>query len=185
MNGVKTIPGGADMLGRGKSIKACLVAMVAVAFAWAGDFDDVLTTVKATWPEKNTVGVLCDIDINQMALLDLTDAAKAKNMSVVVMNLKQMRDIEKQMRSLLDKHVDFVLLMDDDPIFGVKSPKTERTIGIAEGRGVPTVSISAAALKVGALFVVGADTKGRILASAAMAKKLKLDLPDGAETPKP
>jgi ABC-type uncharacterized transport system substrate-binding protein len=164
----------------GHSLRACLVSILAAGTLMAGDYDDVLTTVKATWPERRTVGILCSLDGNQMALLDLTDAAKAKDFNVVVVNLTKPRELAKQMNALLSRHPDVILVMDDDPLVGVKTVNIRTMINQALTHGVPSVSITEAALKCGAVLAVGNDTQGRILVNMAVAKKLKLELPAGA-----
>lgn len=161
-------------------LKHIAMAALVATSARAGDYDDVLTTLKSNWPEKVTAGILCSVDGNQMALLDLTDAAKAQGFSVVVVNIERARDATRQLSVLLTRKPDFLILMDDDPIVGVHASTTRGILAQALAHGVFTVAITEAGLKCGALLAVGAETQGKVLVSQSVARKAKIEPPAGA-----
>jgi len=158
----------------------CLAAaIIAAAPAFAGDYDRVFDVVKEAWPERTVALAVCNKDANQMALLDLADIAKAKGISLVIIDLKDEKDYNKTIALALGREPlpGFVLVMDEDPLLGAKGSHTARWIYRAHSKGIPAVGISAAVLKHGADLVAPPSEKEPVKVHKAELEKLKLAVP--------
>lgn len=154
----------------------------ALAFlpAAAGDYDQVLATVKQVWPEKRTGAAVCSVDFNQMALLDLTDGAKDRGISLLILNVKAPKELEPILNMLLGRKPDFVVLIEGDPSLGEKNRAMQMVVGRARVRRIPTVGISEDAIKYGAIFAIGDATGGKLLVNGKVAKEYGITIPEGA-----
>lgn len=144
----------------------------------AGDYDGLLKVVLKSKPQWKSGAAMCSLDMNQLALLDLTDAAKAMGLNLVVLNVAAQKDIEPMLQTMLRRKPDFIILMDEDPLLGVKTNTGSRIIKMSIAYKIPTLSITQAGLKLGALFAVGPDTQGKVLGNAQVAAKLGVSLPE-------
>jgi hypothetical protein len=144
----------------------------------AGDYDHLFDVVKATWPERQVAMAFCDKDANQMALIDLADTAKERNISLVIVDLKDEKDYNKTMVNAMARNPGFVLIIDEDPLLGSKGRLTARMIYRVSGRLIPCVGISKVVLTHGAVLAVGSGAKDPVLVSKATAKQLKVTLPE-------
>lgn len=163
-------------------LKPALLSLLAAGSLFAGDYDALLGAVAKAKPEWKTGAVMCSLDMNQLALLDLTDTAKQKGISLVVLNVAAQKDVDPMLRSLVNRKPDFAILMEEDLILGVKSKSGAVMAGRLSAAKIPTLSITRAGLKLGALFAIGDDTKGKLLGNAKAAKALGVALPEGAES---
>jgi hypothetical protein len=158
-------------------------AAIACAPAMAGDYDHVFDVVKATWPERQMAMAFCDKDANQMALIDLADTAKERNISLVIVDMKDEKEYNKTMINALARNPGFILIIDEDPLLGTNGRLTARMIYRVSGRLIPTVGINKAALSHGAILTAGSGAKDPVYGSKTVAKQLKLTLPEGAVDP--
>ena len=160
-----------------------VVAALVSAPLLAGDYDHVLDVVKQAWPARAKGMAICSLEANQFTLLDLVETAKARGISLVIINIKEIRDMEKTLQSALQRRPDFCLIIDDDTVLGSKSTLINRVVGRAAAQGVPTVGLSPEPLKFGAVLAVGAAPGAPILVNLAMARRMKLEIPEGAVDP--
>lgn len=153
-----------------------------VAFATlpvcAGDYDDLLKSVRLAWPERTTGAAICSLDANQLALMDLAESAKTLNISLIIMNVQKPQELRNTLNTLLGKKPGFLVLIDDDPILGVKSGHTRQIIGQAASRKIPTVALTEEAIALGAVFAVGPATKGKLVTNPKAAERIGVPLPD-------
>lgn len=150
---------------------------------FAGDYDHVFDVVKATWPERHVALTLCDKDANQLTLIDLADTAKARDISLIIMDLRDEKNYPRTLTAALTQKADFVLVIDDDPLLGVKGRLTARLIYRVSSNNLPVVGLSKDLLKLGAALTAGADPKDTVFVNKAVAKRMKITLPDGATDP--
>jgi ABC-type uncharacterized transport system substrate-binding protein len=165
-----------------RTLKRSVLALVVATTLSAGDYDALLSTVAKAKPEWKTAAAMCSLDMNQLALLDLTDSAKQKGISLIVMNVASAKDVEPMLRNLVQRKPDFLILMEEDLILGVKSKAGAMIVGRANNAKIPTLAITKYGLKLGALFAIGADTNGKLLGNSKVAKALGVALPEGAES---
>ena len=149
----------------------------------AGDYDHVFDVVREAWPDRTVAMALCDKDANQMTLIELADSAKAHNLNLVIVDLKSEKDYNKTIIAALTHNPGFFLLLEDDAITGLKGPLTSRMIYRVAGKSVPTVALSKAALKLGAVLTAGPGTSDPVYVSNDVAKRMDLALPAGAIDP--
>lgn len=166
---------------RFRFLKMSVLALVAAATLSAGDYDALFGTVAKAKPGWKTAAALCSLDSNQLALLDLTDSAKQKGISLIVVNVTAQKELEPQLRSLITRKPDFLILMEEDPLLGAKSHNAGMIVGRANGAKIPTLTITKEGLKLGALFAIGGDTGGKLLGNAKVAKAIGIALPEGAD----
>ena len=146
----------------------------------AGDYGHVLDVVSQTWPERGKGVVLCSLEANQFTLLDLVDTAKERGLSLTIVNLKELKALDKTIATTLSRRPDFVLIIDDDPILGSKGSALPRLLARAASLGIPTVGMSVEPLKVGGALAAGAAATDKVYYSDAVLKTLKLPIPEGA-----
>ena len=146
----------------------------------AGDYSHLLEVVQKTWPERNKAMAICSLEANQFTLLELVENARDKGISLVILNIKDLRDMDKTIVSALSRRPGFCLIIDDDTVLGSKSSLIARVSSRAAMQGVPMVGLSPEPLKHGAVLAVGSAPDAKILVNFEMAKRLKLDLPEGA-----
>ena len=147
----------------------------------AGDYGHVLDVVKQTWPERTKGIALCSLEANQFALLDLVDTAKEKGISLAIINVKNVKESDRDIQTALQRSPDFLLIIDEDPLMGSKGALLKRLVARAMGSKVPAVGLSADALEAGAVLAAGADPTAKVFYNGKMLKKLEMPIPEGAE----
>lgn len=151
------------MLNRTFSRLAAVAAIVA-APAFAGDYDRIFDVVKESWPARDTVLAVCNMNDNQLALLDLAETAKSKGFSLMIMDLRADRDFARMLSGVMARDLKrtFVVIVDEDAILGAKGTRTNEWITrLRTLKGVPTVAGSEGAFKAGAaLWVPAAAAEG-------------------------
>ena len=157
--------------------QACAMAAILCAPLMGGDYDHVFDVVKENWPERTQAMAFCDKDLNQMALIELADTAKAHNISLLIVDLRDEKEYNKTVASALNRKPDFVLILDDDALLGGKGRLTPRLIYRVGGREIPAVGISKEAVKAGAVLAAGPNPTDPVYALKALAKKMNLSLP--------
>ena len=157
--------------------RAVLVGGLTLPLA-AGDYDDVLKSVRSAWPDKTTGAAICSVDFNQLALMDLAESAKTLNINLLIMNVKSPKELRTTLNVLLAKRPGFLVLIDEDPVLGVKSGNTRFIIAQAGARKIPTVAITEEAIKLGAVFAIGPATGGKLITNQKEANRMGVPLPE-------
>jgi len=149
----------------------------------AGDYDHLFDVVKEIWPERTVAMAICDKDASQFELIDLADTAKARNISLLIVDLREEKDYNKTLASAMSRNPGFVFIVEGDPLLGAKGRLTARMIYRASGRDVPTVGLSQGLLQLGAVLTAGPGAKDPVYVSKEAAERMKLPLPAGAIDP--
>jgi ABC-type uncharacterized transport system substrate-binding protein len=157
-------------------VAACAIFSSALV---AGDYTHVLDVVKQNWPDRTMGIAICSLEANQFALLDLVDTAKERGMSLVIMNLKTAKEAEQTIHAALNRHPGFFLIIDEDPLMGTKGRDLSTLTGRAMTYQIPTVGLSAEAIKHGATLAAGANPTDKVFYSGKLVKKLELTTPEG------
>jgi hypothetical protein len=148
-----------------------------------GDYDHLFDVVRASWPERTMAMALCDKDASQMELIELADTAKARNISLLIVDLRDEKDYNRTMAGAMGRNPGFLFILDGDPLLGAKGKLTTRMIYRAASRGIPTVGLSQGLLGLGAVLTAGPDTKDPVYVSKETAEQLKLTVPPDAVDP--
>ena len=154
--------------------------IVSSASLMAGDYSHLLEVVQKTWPERTKAMAICSLEANQFTLLELVENARDKGISLVILNIKDLRDMDKTVVSALSRRPGFCLIIDDDTVLGSKSSLIGRVASRAAMQGIPLVGLSPEPLKHGAVLAVGSAADAKVLVNFDMAKRLKLEMPEGA-----
>jgi hypothetical protein len=160
--------------------RALAVCAVLSTSLLAGDYGHVLDVVSQAWPERAKGVVLCSLEANQFTLLDLVDTAKERGLNLTIVNMKELKALDKTIATTLSRRPDFVLIIDDDPILGSKGTALPRLLARAASLGIPTVGMSVEPLKVGGAIAAGAAVTDKVYFNEVVLKTLKLPIPDGA-----
>ncbi len=162
--------------------RAVAVAAFMCAPLLAGDYDHLFDVVKEIWPDRTVAMAICDKDANQFALIDLADTAKARNISLIIVDLRDEKDYNRTILTAMGRNPGFFLIIDEDPLLGSKGHLTSRMVYRVSGRDIPVVGISAEVLKHGAVLAVGSGAKDPIYVNKTAAAHIKIALPpDGVE----
>ena len=156
-----------------------LISIAAMAGTlFAGDFDEVIMSARQAWPERQTVIVVCNKSSSAMALMDLGSSTE-KVISLLVLDLAAAKDLDKVLGNLARKSRTevFVLLIADDPLTGDNTVAGRMLLVRMTSRGIPVVGTTPEALKLGAVFVQGVGTGGKLITNLEVAKKLGVAVP--------
>ena len=160
-----------------RALAACAILSTSLL---AGDYGHVLDVVQKAWPERTKGMAICSLEANQFALLDLVDTAKERGLSLVIVHLKDARDLDATLKTALMRHPDFVLIIDEDPILGSKGVSLSRLVGRAAAMGIPAVGLAPDLLNCGGAVAVAAATEAKVQYNAEVLKQLKLAVPEAA-----
>jgi len=163
--------------------RALAVAAILCAPMLAGDYDHLFDVVHETWPERTLAMAFCDKDLNQMTLIELADTAKAHDISLLIVDLREEKEYNKTVASALNRNPSFVLIIDDDALLGAKSRLTSRLIYRLSGKDIPSVGISKEIIKLGGTLAVGPNATDPIYGAKELARKMKVELPAKAVEP--
>jgi hypothetical protein len=163
--------------------RALAAAVVLAAPLLASDYDHVFDVVRDAWPDKTVAMALCDKDANQMALIDLADAAKAHNLTMVIVDLKAEKDYPRTITAALTKKPDFLFILEDDSLTGLKGSLTKRLIYRVGQNKIPAVALTKESLQLGVVLAAGAGPKDPVFANKEAAKQMDLTLPSEAVDP--
>jgi len=160
--------------------RAVMAGALLCAPLMGGDYDHIFDVVKSTWPERTKAMAFCNKDANQMTLLELADTAKARNISLVIIDFKDEKVYDKTVDKAIWKKPGFVLIIDDDGLLGGKAALTARLIARFQDKDVPVVGISPDVMKLGAVLSTGPGAADPVYGAKAIAKKMDLELPEKA-----
>ena len=158
----------------------------AAAMALAGlvlsaeDFQPLMNTTQATWPEKHHIGVICDYQANRAQIEALAMAA-GEGALITVADTRRIEQASLAAGLLANHMADFVVLMPNDRYFGDGSLGATVAVNRLARRGVPSIGTSPVALKQGAAFSVGDRTEGQLLVSDRLIGTVHVILPNNAE----
>lgn len=167
-------------LSMGRSVAAVAILCAPLA---AGDYDHLFDVVRDLWPERTVAMAICSKDANQFELIDLADTAKARNISLLIVDLREEKDYARVITSAMNRNPGFIFVLDGDPLLGAKGRLTARMIYRAMGRDIPTVGLSQGLLQMGAVLTAGPGPKDPVYVSKETAERMKLTLPSDAIDP--
>ena len=157
---------------------ACLVAAgILGGSLFAEDFQSLMNTTRATWPEKRHIGVICNYQKNQDAVWNLARAAGVDSFITVVDARSDINPIGVA-AVLGNQKVDYFVMMPQDLLYHDGIPASTFVINRLAGMGIPAVATTPAALKQGAVFSVGEATEGQILVNDRLIGTIEVHLPD-------
>ncbi|GLH73062.1 hypothetical protein GETHLI_15640 [Geothrix limicola] len=156
---------------------AVLLAMAASTLV-AGDYDAIIGAIKKSWPNCETLAVVCDSNGSKGALAALTGAAGG--MKLIVVDVKGPQDMGKAIGTLSSRKPDAVLLLAGDRIAGDGSSAATFLIQRMAAIKVPTAATTEAGVKQGAALGIGPGTGGKLLANAKVSAVAGVTVPAGA-----
>ena len=163
-------------------IVAHLNKMVALVLATlpltAGEYDQVMSAVRKSWPEKTQIAIVCDATASKGAIAALAGASGG--MKISVMDVKGPQDIGKTVNALSGKRPDLVVLIAGDRLAGDGQPGATFIIQRMMSMKVPVVATTEGGVKQGAVFGGGPGTGSKILGNPKAAALAGVSIPDGA-----
>ncbi|WP_285573604.1 hypothetical protein [Geothrix limicola] len=144
----------------------------------AGDYDAIIGAIKKSWPNCETLAVVCDSNGSKGALAALTGAAGG--MKLIVVDVKGPQDMGKAIGTLSSRKPDAVLLLAGDRIAGDGSSAATFLIQRMAAIKVPTAATTEAGVKQGAALGIGPGTGGKLLANAKVSAVAGVTVPAGA-----
>lgn len=161
-----------------KLVTLLSAALLAAAPLCAGDYDAIGKALRTAWPQVSTVAVVCDSTSSKGALDAIASAFPG--MKVMVIDVKSQQDMGKAMGTLSSRHPDAVVLVSGDKVAGDGSSAATFLIQRMAASKVPTVSITEAGVRQGAVLGVGPSTGGKLFANAKVAGVAGVSIPTHA-----
>jgi hypothetical protein len=155
------------------------LALAAGALA-AGDYDALMGAMKKSWPNCQTIAVVCDSNGSRVALAALTGAAGG--MKLMVVDVKGPQDMGKAIGTLSGRKPDAMILLAGDHVAGDGSTAATFLIQRMAAIKVPTATTTEAGVKQGAALGIGPGTGGRLMSNAKVAAVAGVAVPVGAVT---
>jgi ABC-type uncharacterized transport system substrate-binding protein len=144
----------------------------------AGDYDALLGAMKKSWPNCQTIAVVCDSTGSKAALAALTGAAGG--MKLMVVDVKGPQDMGKAIGTLSGRKPDVVILLAGDHVVGDGSSAASFLIQRMAAMKVPTAATTEAGVKQGAALGIGSGTGGKLMSNAKVAAVAGVGVPAGA-----
>lgn len=144
----------------------------------AGEFDQLVTALRKTWPERTSWATVCDAAAAKGKLEALTSAA-GTGARITVIDVKSPQDMGKALSALLSQQTQVLLLIPGDRIAGDGQTAATFLIQRMATQKVPTVATTEAGAKQGAVFATGPGTGGKVLVNAKIAQMVGVSTPDG------
>lgn len=159
-------------------IGAAMLALAASGLQ-AEDFNPLMQVTRATWPEKNHIGVICDYRASRADVEALALAA-GPGAFITVADTRA-SDLAGRAATLLAAHrADFLVLMPNDRFFRDGAYGATLAIGRLGSRGVPALGTTPEALRQGAVFSIGDGTRGELLVTGKLIGTVDVILPPRA-----
>ncbi len=156
-----------------------LVLSAALALpALAGEFDQLVGTLRKAWPDRTAWAVVCDTTASK-ARLDALGAAAGAGARIIVIDVKNPQDMGKALGALMSQQAQVLLLIPGDRVAGDGQTGATFLIQRMATQKIPTVATTEAGAKQGAVFAVGPGTGGRVLVNAKIAQMVGANPPDG------
>ena len=157
---------------------AGLTLALATGVLAAGDYDALMGAVKKSWPNCQTIAVVCDSNGSKAALAALTGAAGG--LKLMVIDVKGPQDMGKAIGTLTGRKPDAVILLAGDRIAGDGSSAATFLIQRMAAIKIPTAATTEAGVKQGAALGIGSGTGGKLMSNAKVAAVAGVVVPTGA-----
>jgi ABC-type uncharacterized transport system substrate-binding protein len=144
----------------------------------AGDYDAISKAMRTAWPQIATVAVVCDSSNNKGSLDAIASAMPG--VKVIVVDVKGPQDMGKALGTLGSRHPDAIMLVAGDKVAGDGTNAATFLIQRMASAKVPTVAITEAGVRQGAVLGMGPSTGGKLLANAKVAGVAGVTIPSGA-----
>jgi len=130
--------------------------------AQASDFGPLMKVARNTWPEKTTIGVVCNYSRSAQEVQELALAAGPGTL-IQVMDIDRRGQLTEAARRILGASPDYVVLLARDSVVPDYSIEATYLVRFLASRGVPTISTSSVAIEQGAVFAVGQRTQNHLM----------------------
>lgn len=158
-----------------KLVTLLSAALITAAPLCAGDYDAIGKALRSAWPQAATVAVVCDTTGSKSAIEAITNALPG--MKLMVIDVKNQQDMGKAMGALSSRHPDAVMLVSGDKVTGDGTSAATFLIQRMAASKIPTVAITEAGVRQGAVLGVGPSTGGKLLANAKVAGVAGVSIP--------
>jgi len=142
----------------------------------AGDFGPLMQVARDTWPEKSTIGVICDYSKSSQEVQELAQAA-GPGYLIQVVDIQRREQFMQGVQLLQSQKPDYVVLLTRDPLMPDYSIEATQAVRVLAQAGIPTISTSSVALKQGAVFALGERTHGQLQVCKAPIGSIQVTLP--------
>ncbi len=157
---------------------AFVLLVLATPALLAGDYDAMFGAMKKSWPQCETIAVVCDANGSKASLAALTGAAAG--LKVIVVDVKGPQDMGKAIGTLSGRKPDAIVLLAGDKVAGDGSSAASFLIQRMAGIKIPTAATTEAGVKQGAALGIGPGTGGKLLSNAKVAAVAGVAVPAGA-----
>lgn len=160
------------------SLAVAVTALAGLALQ-AEDFQPLMKTTRATWPEKQHIGVICDYTASRTQVMALAKAA-GENAVITVADTRRPEQAVSAAHLIANRKADYLVLLPGDRMFRDGSFAATVAISQLGLRGVPAIGTTAVALRQGAVFSVGDGTRGELLVTERPIGTVDVILPSHA-----
>lgn len=156
-----------------------LAAMgLCTAGLWAGEFDQLVATVKKSWPERTVFAVVCDV-ASSKPKIDALAGAAGTGLRIAVVDVKGPQDVGKAVAALGQQKPQVLVLIPGDRVAGDGQAGATFLVQRLASQHIPTVATTEAGVKQGAVFAVGPGTAGKVLVNGKSAGVAGVTAPEG------
>lgn len=148
------------------------------AALWGGDFEQLVATVKKSWPDRTALAVVCDAAASKSKIEALA-AATGAGMKISVVDVKGPQDVGKAVSALGGQKPQVLILIPGDRIAGDGQAGATFLVQRLAALHIPTVATTEAGAKQGAVFAVGPSTSGKVLVNSKSAAVAGVSAPEG------
>jgi hypothetical protein len=146
--------------------------------AWGGEFDQLVATVKKTWPDRTVLAVVCDAAASKSKIEALASAAGG-GMKISVVDVKGPQDVGKALATLGNQKTQVLILLPGDRVAGDGQAGATFLVQRLASQHIPTVATTEAGAKQGAVFAVGPSTSGKVFVNSKSAAVAGVSMPEG------
>lgn len=159
------------------SFRALAIIGFAGLAASAADFNPLMNVVRATWPEREHIGVICDYSRSKDQI-DQLAASASPSSRITVVDTKNPLMGPSAAQMLANRKADFLVLIPEDRYFGEGRFDATNVVRRLALRGIPSVGTGPVSIEQGAVFSVGDSTKGELLVTNKLRGTISVILPD-------
>ena len=145
---------------------------------WSSDFDQLIQTLKKTWPDKTTLAVVADSSSSK-AKIEALAAAAGGGMKISVVDVKGPQDLGKAVGAVGNQKPHVLVLIPGDRIAGDGQAGAAFLIQRLASQHIPAIATTEAGVKQGAVFAVGPGTGGKLMVNPKSATVANVSVPDG------
>lgn len=162
------------------SIPLCTAAISLAGLSLAAeDFQPLMQTTQATWPQKQHIGVICDYRASSATVKALAKAARAGSL-ITVVDARVSDQAASAAILMASRNADYVVLLPNDRLFRDGSFGATVALSQLARHGVPAIGTTPVALRQGAVFSIGAGTAGELLVTNRLIGTVDVLLPNRA-----